>query len=221
MSTSALFLLTMLSAAPGAEGASPTAVDGHAPKLILVQDADAAAAEAAEEIGFMDKYFPLALKDDLDPVTEDFVLPFWLSQIFLPFGFLWAPYVFSDVDPSNDWVLDALLIVAAHAAVSICFVPCMFLPIPFVLAPCVFGFAAVNGLYLMPVALVNEYDRNIKRPEVMAKRKAKKDGKDGEGDDDASGDDDERKNQRKKRKRMPEREPASLPPGQPSYAMAF
>lgn len=153
MYTTAYLVVALLGPAAPHAAADPAVAAVPEADVVLVQDA------GGEELGFVDEYFPLSLSDNIDPATDDLILPFWLSAMFLPFGWLWAPYVFADVKPGNDYLVDALLIAVFHALASACLLPCMFIPIVNI---AVLIFNVINGWYLTPVAWLNAYDRSIK-----------------------------------------------------------
>ena len=203
MSAGALLVLALLGPAaldsvPAPASHSPTQED----VIILIQD-------DGEELGFFDEYFPLSLTENLDPSADKLVLPFFLAHFFLPFGWLWAPYVFADVKPGSGYLLDAVLIMIFHALVSGCVLPIAIIPIiGWLLFIPIMIFNLINIWYLAPVALINAYDRSIK----------------GTGGSKAGGGEDgERRKKRKKRKRRrkaEEREEASLGIARP-IAMSF
>jgi hypothetical protein len=193
MPTAAFLVVALLGPAASLSDTAATSAD-----LLLVDDDGGA---AGEELGFFDEYFPLSLADNLDPATDDLILPFWLSAIFLPFGWLWAPYVFGDVQPGNDYLLDALLIAIFHALASACLLPIAMIPIiGWLLFIPIMIFNVINGWYLMPVAWLNAYDRSIKAKGATAGPKAGPD--------------------KSKRRRRP-RQDASLPPSLRTVSMAY
>jgi hypothetical protein len=155
MRTTALLLTAlMVFGATAAEAAPADAVlheltvDEDADKqVILVQD---------EDIGFFEAYFPFTL-DVKNASVNDSLVGLWIGTI-LPFGFLWSPYVFGQERPGDGFIVDAIIIELVHL------IPILFLFIPFInvfLIIPVWIYLLVSGLYLVPVAIINAYDRSI------------------------------------------------------------
>lgn len=135
--------------------------EGSAPK---------ASASAGEDVGFVERYFPLTFNDDLHPDVKDNQLMFFLGGLFFPIaGNVWLPGLAGTGAQPEGFMSDAFLIWAAHAAVNVlpyCLLPCVVIPlVNIVVGVVLFGNSlciVANALYFTPVAIANEYDRKLK-----------------------------------------------------------
>lgn len=117
---------------------------------------------ADREPGFMDKYFPFGLPNNLEPEVAQGVPLIWLLAVLAPCGPLWAPPLLTGQGFPDDFVVDMFISEIVHLASQ--FIP-------------VVGFCLVplNCLYFCPVATIAIYDRNLKQ-ERRGKRRAQLEG---------------------------------------------
>lgn len=138
-----------------------------------------AKAGEAEEVGFFEKYYPLAMDDELHPDLEDNWVWFFVAGALAEVGgHIWVPMLAADLDFPDGYLEDALFILAAkaapHVALFALFLPATALfiipPVGFVAFIIAWGLnafvniptALVDIFYFAPVALVNAYNRRAK-----------------------------------------------------------
>jgi len=114
--------------------------------------ANTAPVASGDKLGFVDRYFPLRLPNDLEPEVERNVVLIWVLSITLApcWSSLWAPAMLTGQGLPDGFFADLLVSGLLHFATHF---------IPFVGAV----IAWANCLYLCPVATIAIYDRNLKR----------------------------------------------------------
>lgn len=156
----AALVFSLVVAAAGPAPAEAAVATPDAGPLLLVDAAD-------DELGFWDEYFPLSLKEDMHPSSDGLIVPYWLMQGLLPMllPWLWVPYMMADVKPGDGYAWNATKVFVVHTCASMALLPilCTLPCVPFfVVAMIAAGiFNIVNFWYLLPVAILNTYDRSI------------------------------------------------------------
>jgi hypothetical protein len=108
-------------------------------------------------------YYPLELDSDLEPETESKMVLIWILTAFAPYGAYWSPYLFDE--PGDGLLVDVLISALAHSFIItlplyLFVIPIIGWIVGYVL---IIGLALVTSYYLMPVAVINLYDRSLKR----------------------------------------------------------
>lgn len=139
------------------------------------------------EPGFIEKYFPFGLPDDLHPAVDEIIWSFWVSNLIpcIPFPQIWLPMVVAEDGAPDGYLVDAIITyilhVAPHLVLFAVGLPLALLsPIPwigwFIFLPCslvcnglnVIG-GLVNAWYLLPVALASRMDAAFKLEDAGAR----------------------------------------------------
>lgn len=109
---------------------------------------------AGEELGFMEKYIPFSLNENLSQPVDEAVFPTFAGSICLtPLGGWLVNYlVMGEQRPVES---DALMVALAHCGIQFCLGVGSILVIPAILL-------LVDWLYVAPVAILNAQDRALK-----------------------------------------------------------
>ncbi|MFZ9886876.1 MAG: hypothetical protein ACO3JL_05170 [Myxococcota bacterium] len=148
-------LLPLILAASTANTAVAVAQPGEQSSVQTVADDG----KGGEELGFMEKHYPLSFSKNLEAETDDKFVILYVSG-FLTTALLanvWLPIL--TVGNPGDYLVDALIGTIVHYVPVVCFP----------LAPLVI---LANALYLMPVHVVNTFDRNLKQAKKEGSWKA-------------------------------------------------
>lgn len=137
------------------------------------------------EPGFIEKYFPLALNEELHPAVDEALWSFWVANCIpcIPFAPVWFPMLMVEGGAPDGYLVDAIITFIVHiiphllvTAVNVA----AFLLLPLAAIPVVnlfvagcmianFGCLCLNGAasqvnlwYLLPVSLANIMDNALK-----------------------------------------------------------
>lgn len=170
----------------------PPAIDeaGPPPRSDDDDEGDEGSDEEDGELGFVERYFPFSLTKDMHPAVEDIIWSFWVANFIpvIPFPQIWLPMVALEGDVPSDYLLDAIIVyalhIAPHLALLVVGLPLLVLgAIPYVgwflILPCALACnganligLVVNAWYLLPVALANTMDRDLKAEIAAGERDA-------------------------------------------------
>jgi len=111
---------------------------------------------AEEEVGFIDKYYPFVLADNLHPEIEDNLVVVWLlSALLWEFaGALWIPKAMVGLDVDDEFMSEALVGWLIHLV-----------PLALTFTGILSWLGAIYWIaasaYLSPVHIINTYNRHI------------------------------------------------------------
>lgn len=157
MITSAALVTALAFGAATAE--APAMAPEQAPQTQFAEEGGGEA--AAGEPGFFEKYYPFTFADGLEAETDDNFVLLYVFGVGWFLANIWGPIIL--IGNPGDYLIDSIIILVVHIipAILLGWIPLVNLVV-----------WAATFFYLMPVATVNAFDRNLKNAKAAGTWKA-------------------------------------------------